>query len=103
MSSRTRRGDRRADQMVVAALVTRGTTLLRILGTNQMIAPAITSTAAAISTTDTMLDTGISPVWMSVGDIASAMKKMTVYVVMLAVVERTAPDATADARSTPCF
>ena len=50
-----------------------------------------------------MLATGISPVWIDVGESTTAIAKSTRYVERFAAVESTTPAATADARSTPCF
>src|SRR5262245_42915548 len=73
--SKMRRGERTASQMVAAALLSRGTTLVRNFGTNQITAASSARTATAMSTNDTTFETGISLVWMDVGERTTASAK----------------------------
>jgi hypothetical protein len=89
--------------MVEAPRLTGGTIDFRSFGTPRTSPTATTSTSAIRSTTCTTLWVSMLPVSNLLGASQSAMKKSMIWATTFATVDSSPPDATADARSTPCF
>ena len=66
-------------------------------------AAAIRPTTITMSTSSAMLLVGILPKCRVSGDSATAITSSTIDCAMLPTLVSSPPDATADARSTPCF
>ena len=104
-SSKTRRGERSALRMVVTADLTGGSTCFRSFGTLKMSTVAIPmSTTARTRDLHDVVDGDLARVDASSGDERERHDdEQHASAKMLPTLISSPPDATADARSTPCF